>query len=100
MPKYRYLVMCSERGKLNVYKWSETPDLFMELGKTGEIRKPMKALKRHPKRVNQFLSASLDQTICIWCLEKLTCQYVLRIPFPIKGVQLLNNLTFAVYQEQ
>ena len=52
MPKYRYIVMCSERGKVNVYKWSTTPDLFMEFKKTGQKLKPIKALTRHPHRMN------------------------------------------------
>ena len=60
MPKYRYLVMCSEQGKLNVYAWSPTPDLLIELSDPGKKHKPLGALTRHPERCNQLLAASLD----------------------------------------
>ena len=72
MPKYRYIVMCTQRGKLNVYKWLSTPDLLIEF-KHMVNKKPIKGLMRHPDRVNQFISVCLDHTIRVWCLEKLTC---------------------------
>ena len=60
--------------------------------------KPIRSLSRHEHRVNQFLTASIDSTIRIWCLEKFSCQYVLKIPFEIKNIQMMGNLFFAAFE--
>ena len=94
MPKYRYIVICSKQAKLQVYKWAAISSLVTEF---KGMDRPIKGLARHPNRVNQFVTAGLDLTIRIWCLEKFTCQYVLKIPFEIKNIILLDNLQFACF---
>ena len=95
MPKYRYIVICSKQAKLQVYKWAAIASLVTEF---KGMDRPIKGLARHPNRVNQFVTAGLDQTIRIWCLEKFTCQYVLKVPFEIKNIILLDNLQFACFE--
>ena len=66
MPKYRYIVVATELADLVVYKWAGTAQIVTDF---KGINKPIRSLSRHEHRVNQFLSASIDSTIRIWCLE-------------------------------
>ena len=95
MPKYRYIVVCSKQAKLIVYKWANNPQIVTEF---KAMDRPIKGMTRHPNRMNQFITACLDQTVRIWCLEKFTCQYILKIPFDIKGISVLENMQFACFE--
>lgn len=95
MPKYRYIVVSSKRARLIVYKWANIASTVTEF---KGMDRPIKGLARHPNRVNQFITACIDQTIRIWCLEKFSCQYVLKIPFEIKNISVLDNLQFACFE--
>ena len=95
MPKYRYIVIATEMGELVVYKWDTTATLVTDF---KGLNKSIKSLARHPFRLNQFITASLDSTIRIWCLEKFACQYVLKIPFEIKNIKMMDNLQFAAIE--
>ena len=75
MPKYRYVVLCSEMGKLIVYKWGKEKAVVTAF---KGMTRPIKGLTRHSDRVNQFLTASVDQTIRIWCLEVRSLYFLLR----------------------
>ena len=66
MPKYRYIVVSTELADLVVYKWDQSAQIVTDF--KGNI-KPIRSLSRHEHRVNQFLTASVDSTIRIWCLE-------------------------------
>lgn len=89
--------MCSQQAKLIVYKWAAQAQVVTEF---KENTRPIKALLRHPNRLNQFISAALDQTIRIWCLEKFTCQYVLKIPFEFKNIALIPQMSFACFEKE
>lgn len=67
MPKYRYVVVSTELGELIVYKWDPVgnPVITEFKGIIGAIH----SLQRHPHRINQFITASTDSTIRIWCVE-------------------------------
>ena len=95
MPKYRYIVIATELGELVVYKWDSTATLVTDF---KGVSKAIRSLARHPYRPNQFLTASIDSTIRIWCLEKFSCQYVLKIPFEIQNIRMMDNLQFAAFE--
>lgn len=49
MPKYRYIVMCSQQAKLVVYKWAAQAQVVTEF---KENSRPIQSLLRHPNRLN------------------------------------------------
>ena len=95
MPKYRYIVVSTELGELIVYKWDPAGASIVTEFKG--IERAIRTLTRHTARINQFITASLDCTIRIWCLEKFVCQYVLHIPQAIKNIKMLDgSLQFVI----
>ena len=70
MSKFRYLVIGTSAGELRVHRLVQDNPFIT---KFKEHTNTITSLKRHPNRDNQFISASLDSTLRIWCLDRFTC---------------------------
>ena len=71
MSKFRYLVIGCKTGEIRVNRIVlNNPYITKFTDHSGEIT----SLVRHPRRENQFISASTDSTLRIWCLGETLCR--------------------------
>lgn len=63
----------------------------------GGHSKTVSSLMIHPKQKTLFISASNDNTIRIWCLDKFTELYCFELPAGINNIKLMTESIFACF---
>ena len=95
LDKYKYFVTSTHHGNLLVWKLSKKKSLIHEF---KSHTKKVSSLQTIPSRPNLFISASTDNSIRIFSLDKFTELYSFILPNAgVKNITLLPNNRFAAY---
>lgn len=111
---YKYKQLTSYEDFITDLIISETFNYFITSTQFGHIivfkldakRKPIHYFNGHTKTVTSlcnhpistmFISASNDNTIRIWCLDKFTELYKFKLPEGLTNIKLMNSEKFACF---
>lgn len=113
--EFKYFITSTMFGQIYVWKLNVVSKISLGMGDgdyktfksnktkrklihsyTGHTKK-VTCLVNHPTNKTIFISASLDNTVRIWCLDKFTELYCFNLIAGITNIKLLNDRLFACF---
>ncbi|CDW78455.1 wd repeat-containing protein 87 [Stylonychia lemnae] len=92
--EFRYFITSTYFGHIFVWKLTIHRKLIHSYG--GHT-KTVTSLSNHPTQPTLFISASNDNTIRIWCLDKFSELYCFELQAGINNIKMMNERIFACF---